>query len=141
VHLDELTCGGYSGKVIAVDFSPTAAFLASSGGMSCTIWDFSVSPAGSIPSVTVGHEAAITCQTWLTDRFMVTGGKDGTVLGYDIRFARPGRPKLCVPLMEACVEGDEVTAVAAAAAEEDGRMLLVGYVSGMVRGWKLSLEL
>lgn len=144
VHLSELTCGGYDGKVKHSDFAPNGSpLMASSGGTSCTVWDFSSSPAGSIPTVTVGHTGGITCQAWQQDGpYLLTGGKDGRVLAYHVvRDAEPGTPNLCPPAAEAAHEdgsadGDEVTAL------QVGRngVVFVGHVSGVVRRWELPPE-
>eukprot|EP00887_Chlorella_sp_A99_P001420 scaffold8.g1420.t1 len=136
-RLDEMTCGGYESKVGAVEFRRDGAWLASSGGEKGMVWDFSGSPAGSIPVATVGHHAGIAALAWQPDgSLLATAGarKDGLVLLYDMDHALEGRPRVCLPgTLADGAAGDEVTALVWGA---EGA-LYTGHVSGMVRRWDL----
>ncbi len=53
-------------QVLCVDFNPSYQLLASAGGTVNTVWSFEGDgPAGSMPTVALGHAKPITCQVWM----------------------------------------------------------------------------
>jgi WD40 repeat protein len=141
IEVKDMSCSGYEKPVKFVDFQPTGQYMASSGGTRGTIWNFTDSPAGTIPTLALGHSQTITCQAWQPDEpyLLATGAKDGKILFHDVediaQEAKDGQPNLCLPGVVADCEGkkDEATALVWA---RDG-FFLVGHVSGFVRGWCL----
>ncbi|KAL4457845.1 hypothetical protein ABPG75_012710 [Micractinium tetrahymenae] len=139
VELQEMTCGGYDSKVTAVDFNPRGDRMASSGGDKNTVWNFSGSPTGTMPTLAVGHYGAITCQAWQPDAdgWLATGGKDGRLFIYDVDNGVPigkDMPFVCQPgAVGAADDDDEMTALIFA---RQG-LLYSGHISGMVRKWEL----
>eukprot|EP00192_Tetraselmis_astigmatica_P010652 CAMPEP_0117657278 /NCGR_PEP_ID=MMETSP0804-20121206/5246_1 /TAXON_ID=1074897 /ORGANISM="Tetraselmis astigmatica, Strain CCMP880" /LENGTH=383 /DNA_ID=CAMNT_0005463723 /DNA_START=103 /DNA_END=1255 /DNA_ORIENTATION=- len=64
-NMQELTCGGYEGKVTNCAFDLSNRWMASTGGNRNVIWDFSGSgPAGSMPTIALGHSLPLTSQAW-----------------------------------------------------------------------------
>lgn len=56
-------CAPVALQVSAVDFNHENRLMASAGGVVNTVWDFSGDgPAGTMPTVCVGHAKLITCQ-------------------------------------------------------------------------------
>ncbi|GAB4820630.1 hypothetical protein N2152v2_007676 [Parachlorella kessleri] len=136
VELEEMQCGGYEGKVTLVDFDRRGRHMASAGGERNIVWDFSKTPAGSLPTLTFGHRKPISCQGWQPDGdLLATGGRDGRIYLYDVADAMPNRdgPSMCLPGALADRMGDEVTQLRWAS---NGR-ILAGYLSGFVRLWEL----
>jgi WD40 repeat protein len=140
VQLENMTCGGYEAKVTATRFSPSGRWMASSGGRNATVWDFSSTPSGSTPTVTVGHRAAVTCLAWSVlegAETLLTGCRAGGVYAYDVAAAagQTSRPKVAPPGAEARSPGDEVTAVVWG---RDG-WFFSAHLSGFLRGWQFPL--
>ncbi|KAI3436773.1 hypothetical protein D9Q98_006185 [Chlorella vulgaris] len=138
VEFGEMTCGGYDSKVTAVDFNPRGDRMASAGGDKNTVWNFSGQPTGTLPTLTVGHQAPITCQAWQPDGegWLATAGKDGRLMVYDVDASLPmreGMPHVSQPGAIALTGGDEVTALIFA---RNG-LLYTGHISGVVRAWEL----
>lgn len=103
------------------------------------MWDFKDSPAGSVPTLTVGHRGSIACQGWQPDGdFLATGGKDGVVFVYDVADAMPGTPNICLPGIRAGVVGGGGDALTELVWGLDG-VLFTGHLSGFVRRWQISL--
>jgi len=141
VEVSQMQCGGYESKVRLTQFHPEGRWLASAGGLRGTLWDFSESPAGSVPTLTLGHRKTITCIGWQPDEpeLLATCSKDGQVLLYNVEdIAVEGEPNLCLPGCAApCPEGDdEVTAFVWGA---DG-LFFAGHISGILRAWHLPVN-
>lgn len=139
VEVHEMACGGYERAVRATDFDESGKRLASIGGTRGTIWDFSKTPAGTAPTLTLGHEATVTCQAWQPEEpwLLASAAKNGGVLLHDVDdIAQPGEPNLCLPGAVAPCPGqpDEATSLIWGV---DG-WFFVGHVSGIVRAWKLA---
>lgn len=154
VAVREMACGGYQKPVKMVEFGPgrNSKWLASAGGLQGTIWDFSDSPAGSVPTLTLGHVSPITCQAWQPEEpyLLVTGSKNGLLLFHDVNdIAQPGKPNLCLPGVVADAFSTSEDGSADGKDEENeqdeatvvmfGRegVVVSGHVSGVVRGWRL----
>lgn len=141
VEVKDMACSGYERPVKFVNFLSSGKYMASGGGTRGTIWDFTDSPAGTIPTLTLGHSETITCQAWQPDEpfLLASGAKDGRILFHDVediaQEAQEGQPNLCLPgvVAPAGKNKDEATALVWAR----GGFIMVGHVSGCVRGWCL----
>lgn len=138
VEVKDMACSGYEKPVKCVDFqSEGGQYMASSGGTRGTIWNFTDTPEGSVPTLTLGHSHTITFQAWQPDEpyLLATGAKDGKILFHDVEdIAQEEIPNLCLPgVIAQCESKDEVTALVWAR----GGFFLVGHVSGKLRGWCL----
>ncbi|KIZ01805.1 hypothetical protein MNEG_6156 [Monoraphidium neglectum] len=141
LEMVELTCGGYSGKVLRVDFGVAPdgdPLMASSGGNTCLIWNFGgAGPSGSAPIITLGHTKPVQCQAWHPSRpgVLVTGGRDGRLILYESYNAadgmEEGMPSLCGPAALDPSPSDEVVAVAWGS----GDVLVSAHSSGEVKSW------
>lgn len=138
----ELTCGGYGEKVRVCNWQPGkgATLLATCGGPSCTVWDFSGSgPAGQIPVIAIGHLSTVTCQAWKPDgsTWMATGGTDGGLSVFDVSKPEPnpalGLKKFCGPLAVSDCPGEEVISCHWAPTG----IIIAAFSSGRVRGYRL----
>ena len=141
LEVHEMSCGGYERAVKFIDFDATGKWMASAGGTRGTIWDYSGpnGPAGSVPTLTLGHAKTVTCQAWQPDEpyLLATGAKDGRILFHNVEdIYQQGEPNLCLPGVTASPDNqgdDEATVIAWSV---DG-LFLVGYVSGVLKGWRL----
>ena len=141
VEVKDFACSGYEKPVKFVNFQNSGQYMASAGGTRGTIWNFAEGPAGSIPTLTLGHFQTITCQAWQPDEpfLLATGAKDGRVLFHDVtdiaQEAQEGHPNMCLPgvIAPSGEKKDEVTALVWAL----GGFFIVGHVSGFLRGWCL----
>lgn len=142
--IQELSCGGYEGKVRHCEFDPSYRWMASTGGNRNVIWDFSgAGPAGSIPTIGLGHTRTLTCQAWSPEGvgILATGGKDGNVFVYNVPSAQTtaygqAHANLCFPAGMASQDGDEVMQVVWG----KGFRLFSGHMSGKVRSWTASMD-
>ena len=136
-----MTCGGYERAVKFLDFNKTGRWMASVGGTRGIIWDFSISPQGSIPTLTMGHTSGITCQSWMPDEpyLLATGSKDGKILFHDVEdIAQEGEPNICMPgVVAVCEEEENKDDEATALLWGMEGVFYVGHVSGKVRAWCL----
>mmetsp|Transcript_26712 Transcript_26712/g.67191 ORF Transcript_26712/g.67191 Transcript_26712/m.67191 type:complete len:379 (+) Transcript_26712:109-1245(+) len=137
--MQELTCGGYEGKVTSCEFDPSYRWMASTGGNRNVVWDFSgAGPAGSVPTIALGHTKTINCQAWNPEggAVLATGGKDGNLMVYRVESAQTtpygqAQAKLCFPAAVETMEGDEILEVVWG----KGGRLYSGHMSGKVRSW------
>jgi len=140
LELVELTCGGYHGKVQHVDFGVGVdgePLLASCGGNACMVWNFGgEGPAGSAPTIMLGHTKQVDCSAWHGGRrgVLATGGRDKRLIVYEVHNAAEGMegmPSLCGPAAVDPEPQDEVVAVA----WSSGGVLVSAHSSGDVKSW------
>jgi WD40 repeat protein len=150
-------CGGFDGKVVAVDFAPGGEpLVGASGGGGALVWRLDAGD-GAPPTVCVGHRRPVTAQAWAPEADAVEDGgrpallaaaaKDGLVLlfvpGATRYLCDPGaggaggQPAICLPAARADAPGDEVTALRWGGTAE----FYTAHLSGRVRGWALPEEL
>lgn len=150
-ELVEYSCGGYEAKVISTVFNADSTMLATLGGTKSIMWDFTGpdGPAGSLPVVGLGHTKTVTCQAWQPGEgcpILVTGGRDGRVLVYDVtEYAEPPEDDMPIPKFAAPAAvapnpdlQDEVTALTWSPA--NFRLLYAAHASGVLRCWQLELD-
>lgn len=80
-------------QVACVEFGASvdgAPLLASCGGNACMVWDFSgEGPAGSAPTMCLGHTKALDCCAWhpAAPGLLATGGRDGRLILFELHNA------------------------------------------------------